>query len=66
VVKIERLILSEEDYDYLAKGIAIGAGVGVLIGLFVDNIILSFSAFTALGIIVSVAYSFYKKNKRKS
>lgn len=65
MIKIERLILSEEDYEYLARGIAIGAGLGVFIGLFVDNIIFSFSAFTTLGIIGSVFYSFYKKNKSK-
>jgi uncharacterized membrane protein YoaK (UPF0700 family) len=65
VVRIEKLSLSEEGYEYLAKGIAGGAGLGILIGLFVNNIIFTFSIFTVLGIIVSVFYSFYKSYKRR-
>lgn len=60
---MEKLVLSEQDYDYLAKGIALGAGIGIFIGVFVDDIILAFSACTVLGIILSLLYSFYKKVK---
>lgn len=60
---MEKLVLSEQDYDYLAKGIALGAGIGIFIGIFVDDIILAFSACTVLGIILSLVYSFYKKSK---
>ncbi|WP_243190685.1 hypothetical protein [Clostridium gallinarum] len=60
---VEKLVLSEQDYDYLAKGIALGAGCGIFIGVFVNDIILSFSACTVLGIVLSLMYSFYKKIK---
>ena len=63
---LEKLILSEQDYDYLAKGIALGAGIGILVGIFVDDIILAFSACTVFGIIASLSYSFYKKQKRNN
>lgn len=63
---LEKLILSDEDYDYLAKGIAIGAGIGIFLGIFIDNIILTFSAGTVIGIIFSIGYSFYKKNKNRN
>ncbi|VYT97497.1 hypothetical protein [Clostridium tertium] len=62
---MEKLILSDEDYDYLAKGIALGAGIGILLGFFVDNIILTFSAGSVIGIISALGYSFYKDLKRK-
>ncbi|MDZ5000938.1 hypothetical protein GNF79_18115 [Clostridium perfringens] len=62
---LEKLILSDEDYDYLAKGIALGAGVGILMGFFIDNIILTFSACSVVGIICSLGYSFYKKSKHR-
>ena len=60
---MEKLILSDRDYDYLAKGIALGAGIGILLGVFVDNIILAFSACSVIGRISSFGYSFYKKLK---
>lgn len=62
---LEKLILSDEDYDYLAKGIVIGAGIGILLGLFIDNIILTFSGGSVVGIILSLGYSFYRKSKSK-
>lgn len=64
--RLEKLILSDEDYDYLAKGIAIGAGIGIFAGVFIDNIILTFSAGAVMGIIFSIGYSFYKKYKNKN
>lgn len=63
---LEKLILSDEDYDYLAKGIALGAGIGIFLGLFIDNIILAFSACSVIGIISAFLYSFYKKSKIKT
>lgn len=62
---LEKLILSEQDYDYLAKGIALGAGIGILLGVFVDDIVLAFSACTVIGIVFSLGYSLYKKVKYK-
>ncbi|MBE6052423.1 MAG: hypothetical protein E7212_00700 [Clostridium sartagoforme] len=62
---LEKLILSDQDFDYLAKGIALGAGIGIIIGVFIDNIILAFSTCTALGITFSLMISLYKKIKHK-
>ena len=62
---VEKLILSDQDFDYLAKGIALGAGIGIIIGAFIDNIILGFSTCTVLGIIFSLIFSLYKKIRRK-
>lgn len=61
---MEKLILSDQDYDYLAKGIALGAGIGILLGFFTHNIILTFSAGSVIGIISALGYSFYKDFKR--
>lgn len=65
-MELEKLILSDQDYDYLAKGIALGAGIGILLGIFVDDIILAFSACTVIGIISSLGYSVYKKIKYRN
>ncbi|MCR1953085.1 MULTISPECIES: hypothetical protein [unclassified Clostridium] len=62
---MEKLILSDQDYDYLAKGIAVGAGIGIFLGFFIDNIILTFSGCSVIAIISSLGYSFYKKSKSK-
>lgn len=62
---LEKLILSEQDYDYLAKGIALGAGIGILLGVFIEDIVLAFSACTVIGIVFSLGYSLYKKIKIK-
>lgn len=60
---LEKLFLSEEDYDHLAKSIILGTGIGILIliGIFIDNIILSFSACTAIAISFSLLRLLYKK-----
>ncbi len=60
---MEKLFLSDEDYDRLAKGIFLGAGIGILIGSFVGNIILLFSACTVIGIVFAFGSSLYKKIK---
>lgn len=60
---LEKLFLSERDYDYLAKSIILGVLIGIFIGIFIDNIILAFSACTAIGIFFSFLYSLYKKFK---
>ena len=61
VLLLEKLFLSEEDYDHLAKSIILGTGIGILIGIFIDNIILSFSACTAIAISFSLLRLLYKK-----
>ena len=42
VVRMEKFMLSEEGYEYLTKGIAIGVGIGIFVGAFLGNIIFTF------------------------
>ena len=58
---IEKIILSDQDYEYLTKGIASGIGIGTLIGLLLENVILGFASGGVIGIILSLIYSYYKK-----
>ena len=60
---VEKLFLSEKDYEYLAKSIILGVVIGIFIGIAIDNIVLAFSACTAMGIFFSFLYSLYKKFK---
>ena len=62
---LEKLALSDDDYEYLTKGIAAGVGIGILVGAFIGNIILTFAAGGLLGVFVGSLYSFYKKVKAK-
>ena len=54
---IEKIILSDQDYEYLTKGIAGGVGIGTLIGLLLENVILGFASGGVIGIILSLIYS---------
>ena len=54
---LEKLILSDKDYDYLTKGIAIGVILGVIVGTIIENIVLGFSAGGVFGIIIAFIYS---------
>lgn len=63
---MDKIILSDKDLDYLAKGLAIGAGIGIFLGIFIDNIILSFSGCSIIGIIISLIYSKYESIKVKN
>ena len=60
-----KFMLSEEDYEYLTKGIAIGVGIGIFVGAFFENIIFKFSAGGVIGMISVLIYSTYKKFKKK-
>lgn len=60
---LEKMILSDEDYEYLTKGIAIGVGTGVLIGAIVGNVTLTFAAGGVIGILSAFVYSIYKRKK---
>ncbi len=62
---VEKLILSEEDYDYLAKGIILGTILGILIGIFINNIVFGFSICTTIGLTLSILWSIYRKFKPK-
>lgn len=58
-------MVSEEEYVYLTKGIAIGVGIGIFVGAFIGNIILTFAAGGVIGICGGLLYSTYKKFKKK-
>ena len=60
---LEKMILSDKDYEYLTKGIAIGVGTGVLIGTIVGNETLTFAAGGVIGILSAFIYSIYKRRR---
>lgn len=60
-----KFILSDKDYEYLTKGIAGGIGIGILFGVVLGNITLTFASGGVIGIILSVIYSHYKKLRQK-
>ena len=59
---VEKIMLSDKEYEYLTKGIAIG--VGIVSGMVLEDIVLGFSAGGVIGIIVSFVYSYYKRLKK--
>ena len=61
---LEKIILSDQEFEYLTKGIAFGVGIGTLIGLLLENAILGFS-FGGVSGIISLIYSHYKKATNK-
>lgn len=63
---LEKIQITEDDYECLAKGIAIGVGVGILIGAFVGNVTFTFALGGVIGILVSLGCSFFKKHKKDS
>ena len=60
---IEKMSLTDKENEYLAKGIAIGAGLGVVLGIVIDNITLGFSLGGVIGVLASLGYSALKKHK---
>ena len=41
---VEKIMLSDKEYEYLTKGIAIGVGIGIVSGMVLEDIVLGFSA----------------------
>lgn len=60
---LEKMILSEKDYEYLTKGIAAGVGLGIIIGVIDENIILFFALGGVIGIIGASLLAVLKKFK---
>ena len=60
---LEKMILSDKDYEYLTKGIAIWVGTGVLVGAIIGNITITFAAGGVIGILSAFIYSIYKRNR---
>ena len=63
---LDKFSLTDRECENIAKGIALGVGIGIVIGAIVGNIVLTFSAGGVVGILVSLAYSFYEKHKEDS
>ena len=61
---VEKIMLSDKEYEYLTKGIAIGIGIGIVSGMVLEDIVLGFSAGGVIGIIESFVYSYYKRLKK--
>lgn len=61
----KKLILSEKDYEYLTKGLAVGVGIGIIVGSIAENILLFFALGGVLGIIGATVFSTIKKFKIK-
>ncbi|MDQ0461712.1 hypothetical protein [Clostridium sardiniense] len=59
----EKANLTEYEYELVAKGIAFGVGSGVLIGTLIGEVVLFFSLGGVIGIISTLAYTFYKRLK---
>lgn len=62
---IEKLSLSDKDFEYVTKGIAFGVAGGIIVGAIVGNVSLIFSFGGVIGIISGLSYSTYKKIKRQ-
>ncbi|WP_195987684.1 hypothetical protein [Clostridium sp. D53t1_180928_C8] len=59
----ENIILSENDYEYLTKGIAFGVGIGIIVGAICENIILFFALGGVIGILGAVILSIVKNKE---
>lgn len=60
---LEKMLLSERDYKYLTKGIAAGGGLGIIIGVIAEDIILFFALGEVTGIIGASILSVINKCK---
>lgn len=63
---LDKFSLTDKECENLAKGIAIGAGLGTLIGIIIDNVTFAFSFGGVAGIIGSLIYSTYVRCKKKT
>lgn len=58
----DKVAITEEEYVYLTKGIAIGAGIGIVAGAIFGNVVFGFSLGGALGIPLGLLYASRKKH----
>lgn len=61
---LDKISLSDREYEIVSKGIAIGSGIGIGIGAIVTNITLFFALGGVIGIITSFIYAKYQKVKK--
>lgn len=62
---LEKIMLTDKEYENLAKGIAIGVGIGTIVGTILDNAVFFFAAGGVAGIIGSLIYSKIKEHQTK-
>lgn len=58
---LEKIMLTDKEYENLGKGLAIGAGMGIIIGSIIDLTSFCFTLGGVLGILVSLIYSKFNK-----
>ncbi|MDO5040427.1 hypothetical protein [Clostridium sp.] len=61
---IDKISLSEAEFTLVSKGIAFGVGIGMLIGIFIGDVILFFSLGGVCGILSTSIYSMIKRLKK--
>lgn len=63
---LEKISLTDRQYENLAKGLAFGVGAGIILGAIVGNVALGFAAGGVIGIIGSLCYSYFTKARNSS
>lgn len=58
---LDKILLSEKDYEYLIKGIAIGVGIGIITGVILEDIVLYFALGGVIGILASAIISLARR-----
>lgn len=58
---MDKLIITEAEYECLAKGIAFGVGIGIVVGIIVDNVTLFFALGGVVGILSASILSIIRK-----
>lgn len=64
VFMIDKISLTEAEFTLVSKGIAFGAGIGILLGAFIGNVVLFFSLGGVCGILSTSIYSILKRVKK--
>lgn len=59
------MYLSDDEIKIVAMYLAYGAGIGVFLGIFTENIPLYFSLGSVIGIVVAIIGCFIRKNREK-
>lgn len=62
----DRLFLSDEEIKVLAIFLAYGVGIGVLVGLFIDNVQLCFALGGVISILISLLKAFFVRIKKSN
>ncbi|GAA0086051.1 hypothetical protein ACH36K_02475 [Clostridium sp. MB05] len=62
----DRLFLSDEEIKVLAIFLAYGVGIGVLVGLFIDNVQLCFALGGVISILISLLKTFFVRIKKSN